>query len=196
MILTTVTPPTAEPIDATLLAQHLRLDDVAGQESVVAGIIATVRERAEAVTWRALMRQTLRLTLDAFPSGREAIIIPRPPLASVTGITYVDEAGITRTLDPAAYLVDAASEPGRIVPAPGTLWPATQAERPGAVSATYTAGYASAAAVPACIKQWLLLNAAALFEHRETFVVGQRAQMVELATLADGLLEPVKVRWY
>ena len=196
MNLTVLIPPAAEPIDATLLAQHLRLDDVAGQEEIVAGIIAAVRERAEAVTWRALLRQTLKLTLDTFPGARDPITIPRPPLAAVSGITYLDAAGATQTLDPSLYRVDAGSEPARIVPAPGLLWPETQQGAVNAVAVTYIAGYAAVAAVPACIKQWCLLNAAALFEHRESLVVGQRAQMVELTTLADGLLEPVKVRWY
>lgn len=194
MNLIVVTPPAAEPIDSTLLAAHLRLDDFTGQESIVSAIITAVRERAEAVTWRAIMRQTLKLTMDGFPGYQDAIILPRPPLAAVTSITYLDSNGVSQTLSSSDYKVDSGSEPARIVPVTGTTWPEAQSGTINTVEITYTAGYANAAAVPACIKQWMLLNAASLFEHRETLVVGQRAQSIELNTLADGLLEPVKIR--
>lgn len=47
-------------------------------------------------------------------------------------------------------------------------------------------------AVPMCIRQWLLLNVGALYENRESLIVGNGG-VIDLSTLADSLLDPE--RW-
>ena len=54
---------------------------------------------------------------------------------------------------------DSKSAPGWIVPAYGYTWPDTL-QAINAVTVTYTAGYANAAAVPAVIKHWMLAHIA------------------------------------
>lgn len=71
---------------------------------------------------RALVAQHRRLTMDYFPWQ---INLQRSPLRSVTSIKYLDTAGVLTTLDPSTYRVDKSSEPPRIVPASGFVWPAT-----------------------------------------------------------------------
>lgn len=156
--------PTAEPLSVAEALVHLRLDD---DESIdyVDGLITAARVHAEDRTERTIMPSTWVLKLDAFPVCYGGLIeLLRPPVTEVTSVTYIDAAGTTQTLDPSTYVVDTASEPARLVPV--AAWPSA-ASRPGAVTVTYKAGYANAAAVPMPLKQWMLLAVGDLYELRQ-----------------------------
>jgi len=171
--LATVTPPSSEPVDTTTAAEWLRVDGD-DDDSRIAAIVSAARELFEVHTGRAIALATFRQSHDRFPllpnsqysPGNPNAVTPvlqnvwpldpspwaikllRSPLVagSVT-IQYYDVNGTLQTMDPTAYVVDADSEPPRLAPASGAFWPSVQM-RPGAVQVTYTAGYASAAAVP------------------------------------------------
>jgi hypothetical protein len=102
---------------------------------------------------------------------RLAIRIPKPPLLAITSIVYRDGSGSPVTLDPSAYVVDKDSLPGRIIPAVGTAWPATQAG-PAAVTILFTAGLEDAEDVPADIQLAIALGVGTLFRIREGKVLG------------------------
>jgi hypothetical protein len=69
-------------------------------------IIPAARASIETEIKRALVTQTWRLKLDSFPGidpayhdcDFSAIILPKPPCQSIVSFTYVDTAGVTRTL--------------------------------------------------------------------------------------------------
>lgn len=110
-------------------------------------------EQAEHLTGRALIEQTWQVTLDGFP---DAIRLPHPPLISVAHVKFYDVDGVQRTLDPQDYVVDAESEPGYLVAAPGRAWPATAA-RINVVEVRYVCGYGpDATSVPATIQGYIL----------------------------------------
>lgn len=92
----------------------------------------------ERATRRALVTQTWQLKLSRFPS--EAILLPRPPLQSVTSIQYVDSAGDAQTLSSSLYQVSD-HQPAMVCPAFGQVWPETRPETLEAVTITYVAGY-------------------------------------------------------
>jgi hypothetical protein len=199
LTITTVTAATEEPLLLQEAKDHCRVDGTE-QDGVIAGLITAAREYVETFTRRQLLSATLRLRLDAFPSvcwprdrrddGYRVhegvqfvrpvpqILVPRPPLISVSSITYVDGNGTTQTLSAAAYKVDTDSEPGRITPAYGYSWPTTRAEI-NAIAITYVAGYATRTAVPASIKQAMLLLIGHWYENREA--VGQVGGTVAMA---------------
>src|SRR5712692_3761461 len=55
------------------------------------------------------------------------IIIPFPPLQSITSFQYLDQNGILQSLALGTdYQVDTISEPARVAPAPNKMWPLTQ----------------------------------------------------------------------
>jgi uncharacterized phiE125 gp8 family phage protein len=111
-----------------------------------------ITEDAEHITGRAFITQTWELALNGFP---DAIRLPHPPVASVVHVKYYDAAGVQQTLDPLDYLVDAKSEPGWILPAPGKAWPSTAA-RVDAVEVRYVCGYGPDwASVPAAIRDFI-----------------------------------------
>ena len=177
--LTVVTAPASEPVSLVEAKEHLRVSH--DEENVlIEQLIQSAREQVENDTARALFTQTLRLSLDRFPSGPDnAIRLPRPPLASVSSIAYVDTAGDSQTLSGAAYQVDAYSEPGRVVPVYGTSWPSARCQ-PNAVTVQYVAGW-TAGTMPAAAKQLVLLWVSHLYDRRDPVNVGNIVSPMPMA---------------
>lgn len=177
-----ITAPTIEPLSLAEARQHLLVEGT-DQDALIGDLIKVARERVETDTRRALLTQTLRMTLDRFPGGGvtgEAILVPRPPLQSVTSIQYVDTAGATQTLSASLYLVDTYSEPGRIVPAYNQIWPSTR-DVPNAVTVTFVAGWTSTAVMPAAARQLCRIWAAHYYEERQAIITGTIATPTPLA---------------
>lgn len=157
-------------------------------DPLLSRLITGARTTAERLTRRALVTQTWDLFLDAFPAWE--IGIPKPPLQSVTSITYVDNDGVTQTLATDQYQVDIKSEPARIVPAFGVVWPVTRWQ-PNAVTVRFVCGYGAAAAVPAGIKNWMLVRIKQMYENREATMLGQLSEFPR--AFVDGLLDDFTV---
>jgi hypothetical protein len=177
-------------------------------------MVKATRSVAEKRLRRALVTQSWTMLIDNFPGhgiwptgwdwidglgwcvvgytgrlGREqAIEFPFPPLQTVESVSYVDTAGVTQTLvEDTDYTVDAASEPGRIVPCFGKFWPQTRAQV-NAVTIAFTCGYGAPAAVPDRFKQWMLLRIGTMDRNREDVVVDPRVASVDLGYV-DSLLD-------
>jgi uncharacterized phiE125 gp8 family phage protein len=189
MALKLITAPTNKPVTTSAMEAHLR-SDLSDEITIVNAYIGAITEKAETYTRRALMTQTWELVLDEFPKC--GIVIPLPPLQSVTSIKYLDDNGVEQTLSAADYKIDTDTEPARIYPAYGKQWPDTRNEI-NAVRIRFVCGYLTADAVPESVKAWIMLNVANLYENRETIVVGQKSQVVELTTMADSLLDACRV---
>ncbi|MEI7704521.1 MAG: hypothetical protein WCK73_07960 [Deltaproteobacteria bacterium] len=209
-----VTPPPVEPLSLDEAQAHLRLELDRG-DVYVGGLISAVRAWVEETINRALITQTWDLVLDAWPRvlvnvsrptpqlagigmdfervlyGRSAIDLMKGRLQSVEFVKYVDDAGVLQTLSPSAYIVDTDSEPGRIAPAYGLLWP-TARQQLNAIRVRFVAGYGSAGtAVPQSIRAAMLIMISDLYEHRESEVVGATVSRVQFA--ADALLAPFRL---
>jgi uncharacterized phiE125 gp8 family phage protein len=132
-----VSGPTQEPVPLAFAKSVCKVD-TADRDAEIAGYILTARQDVELITGRALLTQTWRMTLDAFPAG--SFELPLAPVASVTSITYTDSAGAEQTVPGPNYVLDGTTTPARVVLAPGASWPAAAA-RPGAVKVLFVAGY-------------------------------------------------------
>ena len=182
-------PPTTEPVTLAMAKAHLRVDDNE-EDPLIAQVIEAAREWCEDFQRRSFCSQTWRLTLDEFPSC-DVIELPRPPLASVSSITYVDSDGATQTLSSGDYTVDTDSEPGRVILGYDESWPSTR-DVPNAVTITYVAGYgANDSFVPAKVKQAMLLLIGHWFENREDILTGTISKQIEKG--AEALLWPQRV---
>ena len=159
---TVFTPPGSEPLTLTEVKSHCRVDDT-NSDALLNSLITAARVHAEKYLHRALITQTIDARYDYFV---EAMYIPRPKLQSVTYIKYIDTNGDEQTLDASKYKVDIYSEPGRVVPAYGEVWPSARDEI-NAITIRLIAGYGAAAAVPDPIKQAMLLHIGHMFENRE-----------------------------
>lgn len=191
-----VTAPTAEPLTLTETKAHLRAD-FDDDDALIAALIVAAREVAETETRRALMTQTWKLVLDAFPTNSRSSLtwqtdldqfkLPFPPLQSVTSIAYTDLNATPGTVSSSVYQVDTASEPGRIALNSGQTWPQVSLATIAGVTVTFVAGYPSAALVPQSIKQGMLLVIGAYYENREDLVVDKQIKSVELPRGASSL---------
>lgn len=191
MHLKLITAPALEPITLEQAKAHLRVE-VNDDDLLIGSLITAAREAAEHETQRALMPQTWDLTLTAFPAG--AIRLPKPPMASITSIQYIDADGALQTMAEADYLLSQHSEAAEISPVYGADWP-TAREQPGAVTVRYVAGYPDADSVPAQIKAWMLLRIGALYENRESVVNGTISQDLG-SGFVDRMLDAYKVWGY
>lgn len=109
----------------------------------------------------ALCTQTCKLYLPWFPP---AIELAKPPVASVSSITYVDENGTTQTLSTSRYQTNLKRTPPRIVEAYNQEWPTTRTDTENCVTVTFVAGYGDADDVPELFKEAVRLKVRRMFE--------------------------------
>lgn len=173
--------PTAEPVTRAEAKLYARITNQI-EDELIDELIVAARIAIETWTLRQLVTATWKLFLDAFPSrvlrGGDprhpgirpvqvaAIVLPRPPLASVTSIKYLDVDGNQQTLDTAVYDVDTDSLPGRITLAFGASWPVVRREAK-TIEILYVAGYGAASAVPNNAKVAIKMLVNDAYEHRE-----------------------------
>lgn len=154
MSLTRTTAPSVEPVSLALAKLNCRVDTT-DKDALFAVYIQSAREFVEGLTGKALITQTWRQQLDAFPA--EGIKLLKPPVQAITSVTYIDTAGMQQTLATNAYVLDSAVSPGWLMPAYGTTWPATHDDVINAVEVTFTAGYSDdSTRIPAKIIRWML----------------------------------------
>lgn len=165
MAIKVITPPSTEPVTLAEARLHLRVDETA-DDALITGLITAAREEIERRSWHALCTQTLELVLDAWPCNG-VIRIPRPPLQSVTSVTYTDSAGAVTTWSSSDYIVAGDKIPGEIVPGYGLTWPSTTLYPREAIRVRYTAGFGAAADVPQSLRQAVLLLVGTWYENRE-----------------------------
>lgn len=155
-----ITPPAELPVTLAAAIGAARADG-AGLDAEVEQAVRTYTEEAEFETQRAIIEQTLQVTMPRF---EPVIELPRPRLLSVVHVKFINPAGQQQTLDPQDYTVDTESEPGRLLPAPGKAWPATAA-RIDAVEIRYIAGYGpDHTSVPDSVKGFILRRVAEQYE--------------------------------
>lgn len=161
--LSLVTGPVSWPLTVSECKQHLRIDH-SDEDTLIDSYLRAATAQAETVLDRQLMTAIWRLSFHGF-CGWE-ISLPKPPLQSVSSITYLDTAGTTQTLSSSLYVVDTYSEPGRITPSYNAVWPSVRWQM-NSVNITFIAGYASAAVVPDRIKTGIKFLVSQWYENRE-----------------------------
>lgn len=166
MALTVVTAPAVEPVSLAEGKLHLRVD-ISTDDDLITAMIQAAREVVEGISRRALITQVWKLILDEFPEEDE-IVIPLPPLQSVTSITYKDRDGNESTFSSGDYIVNTDTEPGKVVLAYGSSWPSTTLYPTGAITVQFTAGFGDASTdVPEKYRQAMMLLLGHFYENRE-----------------------------
>ncbi|MDE2016469.1 MAG: head-tail connector protein [Hyphomicrobiales bacterium] len=111
--LTLLSPPTAEPVTLADAKNFLRVD-VTDDDALIGDLLIAARQTVEAYCGRALVTQTWRLALDAWPRGG-MISLPVAPFQSFVGARTLDPTGAATALDPTTYVLDSSPEVARIV---------------------------------------------------------------------------------
>lgn len=159
------TPPTTYPVTlAQAKAQSRIPTDRDAEDPMIEDIhIPAATAYCEHETHRQFITATFTMTLDEFPA---VIYLPRPPGATVTSVAYVDTDGADQPLvDGTDYSTDFTTLVSTIMPFYNTTWPSTRAQK-AAVTVIYTAGFGAASAVPAELKNAILLATEDYFIHR------------------------------
>lgn len=171
-----VTPPPFLPVTVAEAYDHLRWDgDLAGSppamvyplSDLVTRNITTATTYVEQITRRAIIRQTLKMVLPAFPFSRQLfssrwggaedwitrpgrIELLRPEFGALVSVKYLDKNEVEQTLDAANYYVDSESGVVPVLVFRDTFDIDIVAEdRDDAVRITWTAGYEPTAGSPA-----------------------------------------------
>lgn len=162
-----VTAPTDTPIEEADLRTHKGITH-RSEDQYLRTLIETATEALQGIAWRQFMTATYSLTFDTFADRLE---LPRPPLQSVTSITYDDTAGSSQTLATSVYEVVTNSTPGFVRLKYGQTWPAVRGY-PDVILVTFVCGYGAASAVPFRTRHAIKLLATHLYEMREPVVDG------------------------
>lgn len=182
MTVRVITPPSVEPITLEEAKVHLRVDGTE-EDALIQFLITAARQLAEQWLRRALITQELRATLDiprpitgplsgSVGRVKKVLEIPRPPLQAVTIVEVETSPGTWEALSSTDYVVDLDAEPATIKPVSGG-WYGRR------VRVTYTAGYGNdGAAVPAPIKQGMLLLIGDWYQYREQTIIEDTAQVL------------------
>lgn len=169
---------------ATLRVEH---DD---DDDVIAALIAGARVHVEAQTRRALITQSWRLIRDAWPGNGRLVMLPAP-LQALTAVRVYRLDGSTQTIDPQAFVVDAASAPARVSFASGA--PPAPGRPIGGIELDVDVGYGDEPAdVPADLRQAIRTLVAHWYENRGIIALGESVAMLPEQVAA--LLAPYRVR--
>lgn len=185
-----VVPPAGEPITVAEAKAHLRVD-IADDDVLIGVLIAAARQFAEMRTQRQFLTAQWRQVLDKFSHG---ITLDKCPVVSVQSIQYLDMSGVWQTVPSTDYVVDMSTEPARITPIFGRIWPIAMPQI-GSIKIDFTSGYGDATKVPEGIKSWMKLRIGALYENRSEVDELASGSLVEMP-FVDRLLDPYCVVAY
>lgn len=181
---TVLTNITEEPVSLEDTKIYLRtiLGDTSEDDAVISPVISAAREYCEGITGRAIAQQEIELVLDTL---EHFIQLPKPPIVSVSRVTYMDEDGVVHEI--LDYVVDTIKGIIYIPNLPQEkLYPFSP------VHVYYNAGYEN---VPKMLRQAVLLVAAHWYENREMLQFGSRYNEVQ-AGLVPQILNQYKVWWF
>lgn len=191
MALRLITSPAAEPVTLTEAKAQLRVT-FSDDDALITNCIAAARARCELVTGRALITQTWQLELSEWPyapmakaSLRNAVFIPKPPLASITSVKYIGEDDIEHALVSGVDYVSQIADPcSYVAPASGAIWPIV-AEIPNAIRIRYVCGYGnSGASVPPDLRCGMLMLIDHMYRNRSDEITGTIVSRFDIASKA------------
>jgi uncharacterized phiE125 gp8 family phage protein len=189
MALVLTSAPALEPVTVAEAKAHLRID-AGDEDTLIASLILTSRLHLETALSLALITQSWRLLLDRWPLTKD-LEMPLRPLQSIEEVRVLPADGAATVIDADKYLADTVSVPPRLVRT-GVIWPQPGKAANG-VEIDFTAGYGAApSAVPAPLRQAVLLLIAHWYENREPIAVGS-AEMVVPGPVSE-LIEPFRVK--
>lgn len=199
---------TAEATPAVSLADAklwLRVDSGnTDDDDVITDMISAATDSAKEYLRRSLINRTLKATFDEFPkrptdragwwdgvrqgsiteihSDSDLIILPFPPLVSVTSVTTYDTANSGSVFSSSNYTADTSG--GRIYLDYGQTWP-TDLRDYAAIEVVYVSGYGSAASdIPPAITTAIRMHVMEMYEQR-TFC--------DIPTNCKKMLDPYRI---
>lgn len=181
-----LTAPAVEPITLDEAKAYLRVEH-SDDDETIAALIAGARLHVEAQTRRALITQSSRLSLDAWPPDGRIVVVPAP-LQSLTAARVYDFDGHAQAIDTESFALDLAGSALLFVP-----WALTQPGRMSAgIELDVTVGYGDALTdVPEALRQAVRALVTHWYENRGLAVLGQTT--AALPSTVNALLAPYRM---
>jgi uncharacterized phiE125 gp8 family phage protein len=181
--------PTTDIVTLDEAKLHLRVDHP-DDDTLITALLATATSRLDGyggILQRALITQTWKVETDSFA---DPLRLPIGDLLSLTSVKYRDGSDVQQTLASSVYGVYSDAIGPFITLKYNQVWPVVY-DRRDAIEIIWTAGYgATAASVPAAIRQAALLMVGHWYEHRETV---SDASLNEVPLSAKHLIEPFRL---
>lgn len=177
-----VTAPVGPAVSLPSAKAHLRVDHDA-DDAYIEGLVEVAQSGIEGPhgIGVALLTQTWALHQSSL---RFPVELPMGPVQAVTSITYLDGDDNEQTLDPNDYRLAVNCVP--VVLYTGGALPAGHD-----VAITFTAGFGTAADVPATLRHAILIMVGHLYAHREAAIVGATPAVMPLGY--EALTDPYRV---
>jgi len=159
-----VVTPAATAAVTLVEAKSALLVDHDADDVYIQSLIDAANEEAQAAAGRSFVTCTLEMALEAWPA---VIRLERPPVQSITSITYYDTANTAYTMPAADYVAITDIGLPVVTPAAGASWPSASLRAVSPIRVRYVAGYGDAHDVPARYRQLILALVAVDYENRE-----------------------------
>lgn len=143
------------------------------EDALITDLITSATAHIEQLTGRSICGQEWELSASSFT---DEFLLPNGPVRSVEAFTYEPGTGDPVAVDAGLYEVDLVSDPARVLRRSGAVWP-NPASSASAVKISYLAGYE---AVPAPLRQAVLLLVGHWYTNREAVVTGTIATEIPL----------------
>ena len=176
--------PTEQAVTLGEVYTQLRITEN-DEDDYLEGLIDVATTVLQAKAWWQFLTATYTLKFTQFCTEMR---LPRPPLKTVTGITYVDANGDSQTVTSSIYDVITYQTPGLIRLAYQQNWPSDLRGHPDDITVTFTCGEA-ASDVPDRTKQAIKLFVAHMYTERTPVVIGRSLNSVEVPMGIMFLLE-------
>lgn len=191
-----ITPPAAEPITLVDARTQCRIAaDDTFEDALLGVYIQAAREAAEQELLRSLIDTTWEDQLDGWGSTSGGITLGHALASSIVSVLYIDPAGVEMALTAPDYQLQRGAQSVTLLPAAGTTWPAVlQGDNViGTVRVRYVCGYGTTpAAVPAGVRQWLLMTVGTLYAQRESVDATGRVAALP-SRFVDSLLDGERI---
>jgi len=149
---------------------HMRVS-ASDEDTYIDTLVAMATKYVQGYTGRQLITATFDMYLQGFP---DEILIPRPPVQSVTHLKYYasDTGTLTALTATTEYVLSTVDEPGKITLPYNVSWPTPRAIN-NTIVCRFVAGYGDASTdVPEDLVWAVKVIAANAFENRENTITG------------------------
>lgn len=148
-----VTAPASEPVTLAEAKLYLRVDGTS-EDSLISDLIVAARMSAEQYLKSSLITQSWKLVYNDYLD--DEVILPMPPVVSVSSVIVTNRDATTQVISPANYYLSAAKNKLLFDNYVSGF----------SIEITYSTGYGAAAQVPQPIKYGILAHIAALYDER------------------------------
>lgn len=191
-----ITAPAVEPVSIEEAKAHCVVD-FDDDNGYLAALIVAARQKLELECSRAFVTQSWEIYPPCFPC-MDFIQLPLGKLQNITSFAFtgIDNAVTTWTVSGGNLLnelgavtahIDTKALRGKIVLAYAKYWPVTVLKTSNPITIGFDCGYGTAEAVPAPLKQAILLLVEQWYKNRDVAVVGKSVTMIELPQAVDAL---------